>query len=54
MFYIIWRTQDGKVGGFITDDEYDNFPISYETEKEAEDSMKGHILESVSEIIKLD
>jgi len=51
MWYIIWRNQKGKVMGFIIDDNGN--PFEFKTEKDAENHMRGHILEPYSEIIKL-
>ena len=42
MFYNVYTNQEGKVMGFIVDD---NIPVEYETEKEAEEVARGHILE---------
>jgi len=43
MFYAVYYNDTlGKVLGFIVDDE--NVPIQYESEKDAEDQLKGHPL----------
>lgn len=51
MWYVIWRSQKGKVMGFILDDNED--PLEFETKKEAENAMEDHILKSYSEVIEL-
>lgn len=53
MFYVVWRTQIGGVGGFITQDDDDDAPKAWPTRKAAEDAMHGHILELYSEVIEL-
>ena len=50
-WYIIYRNQEGSVAGFIIDEDGD--PVSYDTERAAEESMQGHILEPFAETIEL-
>ena len=43
MWYAVWKNQKGRVMGFITEDE-DELPQAWETEEEAHEDMKGHML----------
>jgi hypothetical protein len=57
MYYVIWRTESGDVGGFIMDDSHkkysDDIPKSWPDYYAARDAMRGHILQSRCEIIEI-
>lgn len=54
MYYVVWRNPniDYRIGGFILDGDEEN-PKAWETEEEAKEAMKGHILEPYSQVIEL-
>ena len=52
-WYVIWRNQEGKVAGFIQEDDDDEMPSEWPTESAARETMKGHILEKQCEFIEL-
>jgi len=51
-WYVVWRNQQGKVVGFITEDE-EEMPKEWDTEDDARDAMVGHLLELYSTFIEL-
>jgi len=52
MFYIIrWKQDFTRVLEFVTDEN--DCAKAYETEKKAEQYIKGHVLESLLEVIEL-
>jgi len=53
MWYVVWRTQKGDVGGFIEDDYSNPVPKSWKTKEEAQQAMRGHILEHLCELIEI-
>jgi len=59
-WYAVWRNQENEVVGFIKDskDDPDADPADcvaqrWDTEKEAQEAMKGHLLHHSVEIIEL-
>ena len=52
VWYVVWRPAYGRIAGFITEEDGET-PAAWDSEEDAEEAMKGNILESASEIIEL-
>ncbi len=51
-WYNILRAQDGRINGFIVDE--DDVPVEHDTEEEAIEAIQGHVAQAYIDTIEID